>query len=213
MGKAVFWVCGAIALFGSCAVEPSQAQTLASMEVGGHAAAPAAFHDFCRRNPAECRPAGPILSAVAMTSDRWSELQAVNSSINGSVAEVSDATHYGREEVWSLPVDGAGDCEDFVLAKRKELIARGWPSSVLLITVVRMRSGTGHAVLTVVTDRGDYVLDNRNSSVRLWSETGYTFFSRQSAANPRVWSVVDLSRRLAMAGLRKQPGVTAQGVN
>ena len=38
---------------------------------------------------------------------------------------------------------------------------RGWPESKLLITVVRDENNEGHAVLTVRTDEGDFILDNR----------------------------------------------------
>ena len=42
-------------------------------------------------------------------------------------------------------------------------------------------------MLTVVTDRGDYVLDSRTSAIRLWSATGYDFYTRQAQSNPRQW--------------------------
>ena len=71
---------------------------------------------------------------------------------------------FGREEVWAYPTT-EGDCEDFVLLKRRKLINRGWPVGSLLVTVVRQKNGDGHAVLTVLTDRGDLVLDNLNPQV------------------------------------------------
>ena len=54
--------------------------------------------------------------------------------------------------------DVAGDCEDLVLQKRRLLVQAGWPISSLLITVARQANGDGHAVLTVLTDRGDVIL-------------------------------------------------------
>ena len=42
-------------------------------------------------------------------------------------------------------------------------------------------------MLTVTTDRGDFVLDNQNEAVLLWSETGYRYIKRQSQSNPNVW--------------------------
>ena len=64
---------------------------------------------------------------------------------------------------------------------------RGWPRQALLITVVTDQKGSGHAVLTVTTDRGDYILDNQAEDVLLWSRTGLTFFKRQSPSDPNVW--------------------------
>ena len=42
-------------------------------------------------------------------------------------------------------------------------------------------------VLTVATDSGDYILDNQNMNILLWSETGYRFVKRQSQSSPNVW--------------------------
>ena len=61
---------------------------------------------------------------------------------------------------WDYPVDGKGDCKIYALFKRKLLIERGFPRQALLMTIVRDLNGDGHAVLTVKTDRGDFVLDN-----------------------------------------------------
>jgi predicted transglutaminase-like cysteine proteinase len=67
------------------------------------------------------------------------------------------------------------------------LIQAGWPREALLITVVRDKRGDGHAVLTVKTDRGEFVLDNQTDQILLWSDTGYRFVKRQSQADPNVW--------------------------
>jgi predicted transglutaminase-like cysteine proteinase len=90
-------------------------------------------------------------------------------------------------EKWSYPDDGYGDCEDYVLLKRRMLLQAGWPREALLITVVRDKKDEGHAVLTVKTDKGDYVLDNQAESIVLWSDTGYRFVKRQSQTDPNMW--------------------------
>jgi predicted transglutaminase-like cysteine proteinase len=167
----------------------AQTQPLpAALESNGASPAPAAFYRFCEENPRECAPVRS--KKFVMTDQRWEELSEVNSSVNRSIREVSDMVHYGVEDYWTLPRDGKGDCEDFALAKRAALIQKGWPSSRLLITAVLTRRGEGHAVLTVVTDRGDYILDNKRWTVMLWSETDYTFLARQSASNPRLWTAL-----------------------
>src|SRR2546421_256375 len=83
--------------------------------------------------------------------------------------------------------DGYGDCEDYALLKRRLLTQAGWPRQALLMTVVRDKRGDGHAVLTVKSDKGEFVLDNQNEDVLLWSETGYRFVKRQSQTDPNVW--------------------------
>ena len=100
---------------------------------------------------------------------------------------MTDMDHWGVVEKWSYPDDGKGDCEDYVLLKRRMLMQAGWPREALLITVVRDKKGDGHAVLTVKTDKGDFILDNQEEQVLLWSDTGYRFVKRQSQSNPNNW--------------------------
>src|SRR5665213_3353526 len=49
------------------------------------------------------------------------------------------------------------------------------------------QKGEGHAVLTVKTDKGEFILDNQNENVVAWTETGYRFVKRQSQSDPNVW--------------------------
>jgi predicted transglutaminase-like cysteine proteinase len=106
-------------------------------------------------------------------------------------------------ERWSYPNDGYGDCEDYVLLKRRMLIESGWPREALLVTVVRDKKEERHAVLTVTTDKDDYVLDNQTEHILLWSKTGYRFVKRQSQFNANVWvSLDDLRPALATATAR-----------
>ena len=42
-------------------------------------------------------------------------------------------------------------------------------------------------MLTVKTDKGEFILDNQNEDILLWSETGYRFVKRQSQTDPNVW--------------------------
>jgi len=172
------------------------------MNLGKSTKAPKAFYSFCGSNPGECsRKNSKAGKSVKMTPERWGELNSVNRTVNRSVREVSDMMTAGRKDVWQLP-DAKGDCEDFALLKRQRLIALGWPSSALLMTVVRDRDLGGHAVLSVVTDKGDYVLDNRSRRISLWSSTPYIYFSRQSQSNPKAWVTVttDVQRLRAEAG-------------
>ena len=120
-------------------------------------------------------------------SDAWKELVRVNRLVNSRIRPMTDLEHYGVVEKWTYPDDGYGDCEDYVLLKRRMLMQAGWPREALLITVVRDRNGDGHAVLTVKTDQGEFVLDNQSEDIVLWSQTGYRFVKRQSQADPNVW--------------------------
>ena len=98
-----------------------------------------------------------------------------------------DATHYGKEEYWTIPTDGYGDCEDYVLAKRQVLIHLGLPEPALRIAVVITPRLVRHAVLTVVTDEGNFVLDNLRDDILPWDGTDYVFIKRQDPASVSGW--------------------------
>lgn len=121
-----------------------------------------------------------------MSSEFLAQLQQLNVSVNKAIKPISDFDLYGVEEYWTYPVDG-GDCEDYVLAKRRVLIEDGIPSSTVLITVLRRPNGEGHAVLTVRTDIGDVILDNLTDAVLNWDETGYTYLKRQAVDHTGRW--------------------------
>jgi predicted transglutaminase-like cysteine proteinase len=152
----------------------------------GKSLPPIGFVKFCAANPGECKNVGRRAQRVAVTQNMWTKLQSVNTSINGSIAPVSDVELYGEAEFWTYPVD-AGDCEDYLLLKKRQLEKLGFDSGALLITVVLDEKNEGHAVLTVATEQGDYVLDNRRNDIMLWADTGYTFLKRQSQKDPRAW--------------------------
>jgi len=126
-------------------------------------------------------PSAAEASAVALTPERLAQLQQVNSYVNGAITEVSDMEHYGREDVWRIPTDGKGDCEDFALMKRQLLIQRGWPASALSVIVGMNAQGEAHAVLSVSTSQGAYVLDNQRSGVVTLAQSGFTTMSRQTS--------------------------------
>jgi predicted transglutaminase-like cysteine proteinase len=164
---------------------------------------PPGWADFCAREPTEC--AGPATTPrdIALSWEGWTDLVRVNNWVNETIKPLTDIEHWGVVERWSYPDDGYGDCEDYVLLKRRMLMQLGWPRWALLVTVVRDQKNQGHAVLTVTTDKGDYVLDNQNKKVLLWSETGYRFIKRQSHSNPNVWvSLGGQQRTIATATSR-----------
>lgn len=149
--------------------------------------APSGYVRFCSANPSDCRPSGAGIAIMKLDAERSAELERINRTVNETVQPETDLDHFGETERWTYPDDGRGDCEDYVLEKRRRLLNAGWPASVLLITVVRDKEGDGHAILTVVTDKGDLVLDNQEAEIRAWKDTGYRFVKRQSQADPSQW--------------------------
>ncbi|OAP35868.1 hypothetical protein AU381_16960 [Sinorhizobium glycinis] len=163
------------------------------MKTTGKAFAPPAFHTFCSREPRLCRTGGGR-GTVTLGAEKVSELRQVNSAVNARIKERSDRANVGRTDDWRVPT-AYGDCEDFAIMKKSELLKRGWPASALLLTVARYH-GDGHTVLTVRTSEGDLVLDNLTNSVRDWSSTPYDYFARQSQSNGSRWERIGGAQRI-----------------
>jgi predicted transglutaminase-like cysteine proteinase len=157
------------------------------ISLGDAARAPIGWIEFCEENPRDCAGRPSVPRDVVLSTPVWKDLVRVNLWVNSHIKPMTDLEHYGVVEKWAYPEDGYGDCEDYVLLKRRMLMQSGWPREALLITVVRDRRGDGHAVLTVKTDKGELILDNQNDEILLWSDTGYRFVKRQSQADPNVW--------------------------
>jgi predicted transglutaminase-like cysteine proteinase len=177
------------------------------MRVFGVSQPPYGFVKFCDREPDECRQGPPEEQRFSAKPDRLSELDAVNRAVNREIEPATDLEIYGQTEYWTIPTT-RGDCEDYALLKRKRLIARGWPISSLLMTVVRDERGEGHAVLTARTMQGDFILDNKVDEVKLWNRTPYEFVMRQSYLNTRIWMSLDpkeANSSLPLAGVRSFP--------
>ena len=171
------------------ALSGAHAVSAQPMITGGLTSQPIGHYEFCKANPMECvirmRDRGP----QPMTDAVWDRLVAVNVAVNASVRPMNDFDIYGKDEVWAYP-GNTGDCEDYALEKRRDLMRQGFSLSNLLLTVVRKPDGEGHAVLTVRTDKGDFVLDNLTNSVRQWDQTGYRFLKRQATNHTGRWVTI-----------------------
>jgi predicted transglutaminase-like cysteine proteinase len=155
--------------------------------LGASARAPIGWTEFCAENVRECDGKPVEARDVVLTPRSWKDLARTNKWVNDHIRPMTDLEHWGVVERWSYPDDGYGDCEDYVLLKRRMLMQAGWPRQALLITVVRDTKGEGHAVLTVKTDKGEFILDNQEEQILLWSETGYRFVKRQSQTDANAW--------------------------
>lgn len=185
-GKTVAAACVAAFLLFSAAPASAATPEEAFVAERGPTTMPLGHARFCAERPVECRPNDRVVSVLTLTDARWRQLVDVNAEVNSAVTPITDRALYKTEEYWTYP-HGYGDCEDYVLAKRRALIELGWPASTVLVTVVRERNGDGHAVLTVRTDRGDLILDNQEALIKLWIDTPYTYVKRQSQTDAGRW--------------------------
>jgi predicted transglutaminase-like cysteine proteinase len=167
--------------------------------VGGQTSVPFGWIDFCGRRPEECSLGKLAPLDIRLTAKTWAILNHVNKFANGAIEPVTNLEHWGTSvDHWDYPIDGKGDCKIYALFKRKQLIDAGFPRQALLMTVVRDLDGEGHAILTVKTDHGEFVLDNLRDEIVPWDATGYRFIKRQSQDDPNVW--LDLGGAKTLAG-------------
>ncbi|MBU4531572.1 MAG: transglutaminase-like cysteine peptidase [Hoeflea sp.] len=179
-----------IALIASIAIPAGAMASGLSMETGRITSQPIGHYEFCKQYASECKPVKGSGAAPKVTDYGWDVIKEINRAVNMSVMPKTDMEIYGREEVWAYP-DVAGDCEDYVLLKRHMLIERGFSAADALITVVRKPDGEGHAVLTLRTSEGDFVLDNLVDEVKSWRDTPYSYLKRQASNNSGRWVTIE----------------------
>ena len=196
-GLAVLSACGVADRGGAVSAIPALPSALAvpvsisPMNHAGRAArAPSGYVGYCNRNPQDCalHPGQP--DRIALSAELWAKLQKVNLVVNAAVRPEADQEHYGVADYWTVPEDGAGDCEDYVLAKRKMLVLLGVPEPALRITVVLDHGTVRHAVLTVATDRGDLVLDSLKDEILATGQADYVWVERQDRDSNTGWAAL-----------------------
>jgi len=157
---------------------------------------------FCLRYPDDCRSNLAEDERIDLTSERSELLDRVNRRVNGDIAPVRK--HYGQDlqETWTIaPFEG--DCNDYAVTKRHELLLSGLPAKALRLAVVRTKAGSGHLVLLVATTRGELVLDSLTEAIVPWQTTNYQWMKIQSASDPRSWHGVRVSGPSVSAPARK----------
>ena len=184
----------AIAFAGSTAKAETDASTdvsrttrTAFIEEFDNTLAPLQFVKFCMNYRTDC-DAEAGAQAQPLPERAMEMLRDVNSSVNEAISPLRKSTDPMAAR-WTVS-PAAGDCNDYAVTKRHQLIAMGWPQSALRLAVVLTDSGQGHLVLVARLPDGDVVLDNLSRNVRPWNALGYTWISMQSSANPRFWVAV-----------------------
>ncbi len=170
---------------------PSQPGNALNMKAFGNTSIPIGAYEYCNRYQERCQVSDttPILN---LTKEVWTRIVDVNYSVNSEVIPLTDMENFGELERWELPGE-AGDCEDYVLEKRRKLEQIGVPSGTMRATVVYDADGGGHAVLTVVTDQGDFILDNNNNQVLRWQDAELTYLKRQLPGDLTKWESLQSS--------------------
>ncbi|MGY8667469.1 transglutaminase-like cysteine peptidase [Bradyrhizobium sp. UFLA05-109] len=153
---------------------------------------PMAYTQFCLHYRDECRTR-PVFrgGSVKLTEQRWADLKEVNQTVNRDIAPERNELGLAGEKWLINPA--RGDCNDYAVSKRHELLARGWPSRALLLSEVVVNSGEHHLILVVRTTSGDLVLDNMTQVIKPWSRVPYRWV-RMQMPNSKLWATIAASR-------------------
>jgi predicted transglutaminase-like cysteine proteinase len=152
--------------------------------------APMAFTQFCLKYADECRPERALFrdGRLRLTDRRLAELESVNRSVNSSIRPERNEEGLAGEK-WLLS-PASGDCNDYAVTKRHQLVARGWPARAVLLSEVVTVSGEHHLVAVVRADGGDLVLDNLTDRIMPWHQTSYQWLRIQTPGNPVYWATL-----------------------
>jgi predicted transglutaminase-like cysteine proteinase len=153
---------------------------------------PMAFTQFCLRYRGECRTrpmfrGGP----VRLSEERWADLKEINQVVNRGIAPERNELGLAGEQWLINPA--RGDCNDYAVSKRHELLERGWPARALLLSEVMVNSGEHHLILVVRTNSGDLVLDNMTPQIKPWSRVPYRWV-RMQMPNSKLWATISSAR-------------------
>ncbi len=158
---------------------------------------------LCDVDYMECAYHGNNFEVVR--SELKSMVEGVNTRGNTTIVPINDIDSQNKDEVWSFPIalDDTnptllgGDCEDYVLWKKRELLRMGIPEGATSIVLVNTNGDANamadHAVLLVRMADGDYILDNRFPNLMTPQESGYAFKYATSFTNAQEWKEISIN--------------------
>jgi len=162
---------------------------------------------FCLRYPSDCKSDPTENGRIELTTENSELLKRVNRDVNAAIVPM--VKNYGPElgDGWTIS-PSMGDCNDYAVTKRHELLQSGLPAKALRLSVVKTASGIGHLILVVETTKGELVLDNLTETIWPWNSTDYHWLKIQSASDARFWnevktpgvSVSQADRKVRVAG-------------
>jgi predicted transglutaminase-like cysteine proteinase len=163
-------------------------QALKRISFSNYTLPPMAFTQFCLRYADQCKPQHIMFRGgpVRLTEERWEHLKQVNKSVNTAIVPEPNTEGLAGEKWLINP--SSGDCNDYAVSKRFELLKRGWPARALLLSEVKTAWGEGHLILVVRTSAGDLVLDNLTPQIRPWTRAPYRWVRMQTPKNPNFWA-------------------------
>jgi len=141
---------------------------------------------FCLRYPSECRSDPASEERIGLYPETAQLLDRINRAVNTEISPTVKSYGSDLQSRWNI-APATGDCNDYAVTKRHELMRSGLPAKALRLAVVKTPSGVGHLVLVVATTKGDIVLDNLTGAILPWQQTRYQWLKIQSASDARFW--------------------------
>ena len=139
---------------------------------------------FCQRYPSDCRPGSQVNALVELDGKTAGLLYRINRKINAAI--IPTRKDVLRGAAWAI-APNSGDCNDYAVTKRHELLQHKFPVSAVRLSEVKTSDGEGHLVLVVATTKGELVLDNLTDEIRPWRQTDYRWLKIQSKSDPQYW--------------------------
>lgn len=163
-------------------------QMVKRISFSNYTLAPMAFTRFCLRYTDQCKPERIMFRGgpVRLTEERWDDLKEINKTVNAAITPEPNTEGLAGEK-WVIN-PSSGDCNDYAVSKRFELLKRGWPTRALLLSEVVTTWGEHHLILVVRTSAGDLVLDNLTPQIRPWTRAPYRWVRMQTPKNPNFWA-------------------------
>ncbi|MGZ3649760.1 MAG: transglutaminase-like cysteine peptidase [Bdellovibrionota bacterium] len=161
-----------------------------SLSFGKPVLAPMNAVIFCQSYPADCAATGASGPHASLTNAQLGEqLREVNQSVNAGISADEDKRGDPGIDKWLIS-PSRGNCADYAVTKRHELLGLGWPSSSLLLADLTIPDGAGHTVLIVRSPMGDLVLDSLRPDIRAFSQVPYNWLKVQSPIDPNFWVTI-----------------------
>jgi len=178
-----------IVSFAGSADARNRQETLSPIMEASPALAPFQHVRFCLRYPSECKSNPAESDRIDLNANNEDLLKRVNRDVNATIVSTVKSRGPKLGDSWTI-APSMGDCNDYAVTKRHELLRSGLPAKALRLSAVKTSSGEGHLVLVVMTTKGDLVLDNLTEAVLPWQRTDYRWLKIQSARDARLWSKI-----------------------
>jgi|RhiMetdeSRZDD1v2_1073273.scaffolds.fasta_scaffold576634_1 predicted transglutaminase-like cysteine proteinase len=139
-------------------------------DLRGRIAADEKVLERCRLDRRDCPAAGEALLQLvesARTFQGRARIGQINRAVNLQIRPMSDEAQYGVPDYWASPLEtfasGAGDCEDYAIAKYVALQYAGFSRDDLRLVIVQdLQHSVVHAIAAVRHDGEWLLLDNRS---------------------------------------------------